>query len=194
MKKFLFALFALLFVTAQVSAEKLPVRIARLPIIFQGAQPDAETCVDLEMKFARAIHIPLNGSLKVAEYLPPVESAQVLNELWQSMRARNKKVKIQEAMRPLAEKLDADLIICPILRRYNQNVSMGGYETYLSSDVSAELIIYDRRTDELVDKKTSRMYHDTMSGFGTASFLAKDCFDKLIDRTKLRQTIHAVGR
>ena len=194
MKKFLLTLLAVLFVTAQVSAAENPVRIARLPIIFQNAQPDAETCVELEVKLARATHIPLNGTLQVAEYLPPVESAQVLNKLWQSMRSRDKKFKIQQAMRPLAEELDADIIVCPILRRYNQNVSIGSYETYLSSSVSAELIIYDRRTDELVDKKFSRMYHDAMSGFGTASFLAKECFDRLIDQTKLRQRIYAVGR
>ena len=193
MKKFLFTLFALLFVTAQVSAAN-PVRIARLPIIFQNAQPDAETCIELEMKLARATHIPLNGTLQVAEYLPPAKSAQVLSELWQSIRSQNRKAKIDEAMRPLAKKIDADIIVCPILRRYNQNVSLGDHDTYLSSAVSVELIIYDRRTDELIDKKTSRMYHDTMSGFGTASFLAKECFDRLIDQTKIRQRIHSVGR
>ena len=192
MKKFLLTLFALLLVTAQVSAA--PVRIARLPIIFQNAQPDAETCIELEMKLARATHIPLNGTLQVAEYLPPAKSAQVLSELWQSIRSQNRKAKIDEAMRPLAEKIDADIIVCPILRRYNQNVFLGNHDTYLSSDVSAELIVYDRRTDELIDKKTSRMYHDTMSGFGTASFLAKECFDRLIDQTKIRQRIHSVGR
>ena len=194
MKKFLLTLLALLVVTVQVSAAKNPVRIARLPIILQSAQPDTDTCAELELKLARATHIPLNGTLQVAEYLSPAESAQTLNEIWQSIRSQNKKAKIQEAMRPLAEKLDADLIVCPILRRYTQNVAVANDETFISSNVSAELIIYDRRTDEIVDKKTSRMYHDTMSGFGTASFLAKECFDRLIEQTKIRQIIHAVGR
>ena len=195
MKKFLFALIALLFVTAQVSAQA-PVRIARLPIILCSAQPDNETCAELEVKIARAVHIPLNDTLKVAEYIPPATSAKVLATMWQSMRAADKKAKIQDAMRPLAEDLDADIIICPILLRYNQNVG-GAFtsdETYLSSNVRAELIVYDRRTDSLVDKKVSRMYNDAMSNFGTASFLAKECFDRLIDETKLRQTIFAIRK
>ncbi|MBR4383823.1 MAG: hypothetical protein IKP64_09730, partial [Selenomonadaceae bacterium] len=85
---------------------------------------------------------------------------------------------------------------CPILLSYNQNYS-GAFtadETYLSSNVRAELIVYDKRTDNLVDKKFSRMYHDMMSNFGTASFLAKECFDRLIDETKLRQTFFAIGK
>lgn len=195
MKKFLFALIAVLFVTAQVSAAE-PVRIARLPIIFRSAQPDSNTCVELEVKLARSVHIPLNGTLHVAEYIPPADSAKVLSQLWQSMRSANPKAKIQDAMRPLAEDLDADIVVCPILLRYYENAGGGltSDETYLDSQVRAQLIIYDRRVDNLVDKKVSRMYHDMMSGFGTASFLAKECFDRLIDETKIRQTVFAIGK
>ena len=195
MKKFLFALIAVLFVAAQTSAQA-PVRIARLPIILRSNQPDADTCIELEVKLARAVHIPLNGTLKVAEYVPPADAAKVLGDLWQSMRTVDKRAKIQDAMRPLAEEIDADIIVCPILLNYNQNVA-GAFtasETYLSSQVRAQLIVYDRRSDSLVDKKVSRMYNDALSNFGTASFLAKECFDRLIDQTKIRQTIIAVGR
>ena len=195
MKKFFFALIALLFVTVQVSAAT-PVRIARLPIIIRGEQPDADTCAELEVKISRAVHIPLNGTLKVAEYLPPVDSAKVLAEMWQSMRSADKKVKIQDAMRPLAKKLNADIIVCPILLRYNQNIGQAftSMETHMNSHVRAELIVYDRRTDSLVDKKISRMYNDVMNNFGTASFLAKESFDRLIDETKIRQTVIAIGK
>ena len=196
MKKFLFALIALFFVTAQVSAAQAPVRIAVLPIIFRSAQPDTDTRAELEVKIARATHIPLNDTLKVAEYIPTNESTKVLSEIWRQMRNADKKAKIQNAMRPLAEDLDADIIVCPILLSYNQNYG-GAFtsdETYISSHVRAELIIYDRRTDSLTDKKFSRMYHDMVSSFGTASFLAKECFDRLIDETKLRQTIFAIGK
>lgn len=196
MKKFLFALIAVFFVTAQVSAAQAPVKIARLPIIFRSAKPDNETCIGLEVKFARAVHIPLNGTLKVAEYIPPFDAAKVLGETWRAMRIVDKKAKIQDAMRPLAEELDADLIVCPILLNYSQHVggAFTASETYLDSQVRAQLIVYDRRSDSLVDKRLSRMYHDSMSRFGTASFLANECFDRLIDETKLRHTIIAVGK
>ena len=71
MKKFLAALIVLILSAATVSAESMPVRIARLPIIFQSTIPDADTCTRLETKIERAIHIPLNGTLQLAEYLPP---------------------------------------------------------------------------------------------------------------------------
>ena len=195
MKKFLFALIAVLFVAAQVSAQA-PVRIARLPIIFRSRQPDIQTRIDLEVKLARAVHIPMNGTLKVAEYITPVDAAKVLGDIWQAMRTVNKKAKIQDAMRPLAEELDADLIVCPILLNYNETVggAFTASETYLDSQVRAQLVIYDRRSDSLVDKKTSRMYHDAMSRFGTAAFLATECFDRLIAETKLRETIIAIGK
>ena len=197
MKKFLFALLALIIFSSSIAAaEKVPVKIARLPIIFQSSIPDLETRAQLETKIERATHIPLNQTLQVAEYLPMDDSAQVLNEIWQEMRANNKKIKIRDAIKPFAEKIDADIVVCPILLSYSQFVngfsSFG--ETYIHSYVEAELIVYDRRTDNLVDKKASRFHNDTYHPVGTASYLAKTCFDELIDKTKLHQLIMNIGK
>ena len=167
-----------------------PVRIARLPIIFNSTIPDYDTCAELETKLARASHIPMNKTLQVAEYLPTKDSTQALQNLWQEMRSANKKARLQDAMRPLAQNLDADIIICPILLSYSQHVeNFAGFETYLQSYVKVELIVYDRRADSLVDKKAAQMYHDAISTTGTADYLAKICFDKVIDETKLRELI-----
>lgn len=192
MKRFLLALMILMLMTSAASAS--PVRIARLPIIFNSTIPDYETCAELETKLARASHIPMNKTLQVAEYLPVKDSTQALQSLWQQMRSANKKARLQDAMRPLAKNLDADIIICPIILRYSQHVeNLTGFgETYLQSYVKVELIIYDRRADSLVDKKAAQMYHDVLSTTGTADYLAKICFDKVIDETKLRQLIIAI--
>ena len=186
MKKFLIVLFALMLSVATAAAESKPVRIARLPIIFQSTIPDDDTCAELETKIKRAIHIPLNGTLQLAEYLPPEDSAQVLNDIYQS--------NIQEAMRPLAQALDADIIVCPIIKNYIQHVSFSAFwgETILISNVRVELIVYDRRTDELIDKKSSQFYQDSYSLRGTASSLAKICFDNVIESTQLHQRIMAI--
>ena len=193
MKKFFTALFALILLTATAHAAQ-PVRIARLPILIQSAMPDIDTRTELEMKIARAVHIPLNNTLQLAEYIPTQESAQVLSDLWQQLRAQNKKAKLADAMRPLARALDADIIVCPVLLRYSQNVVnySGWGETVIDSNARAELIVYDRRTDNLIDKKSSRMYHDSYHPQGTASALAKTCFDKVIDATQLRHLIMAL--
>ena len=197
MKKFLFLSLALiLLLTSVASAEKNPVRIARLPIIFKSTVPDQNTCAELETKLERATHIPMNKTLQVAEYLPAEDTTKALDEIWQDMHSKNKKAHLKDAMRPLAEKINADIIVCPILLSYRQYVDgfSGFDETYIYSYAQAELIVYDRRTDDLIDKKTSQMYRDAISIIGTADYLAKICFDKLIDATKLHQLIMAIGK
>ena len=197
MKKFLLLSLALILsLTSVAAAAKTPVRIARLPIIFKSTVPDYDTRAELEMKIARAAHIPLNKTLKVAEFLPTKDSTEALDEIWQKMRSENKKARLQDAMRPLAEKLNADIVICPILLSYNQYVdNLASFdETYIHSQARAALIVYDRRNDNLVDKKASQMYNGAISTIGTADYLAKICFDKVIDDTKLRQLIMAVGK
>ena len=186
-------LFVMILFTATASAQ--PVRIARLPIIFQCPVPDDETCAELETKITRAVHIPLNGTLQLAEYLSPADCARALDNLWQDISAQNKKATLSDAMRPLAQSLDADIIVCPVLKQYSQYVSMGfgwNSDTYIVSQARAELIVYDRRSDELVAKEFSQLYNDTYSLRGTASFLSKICFDRVIDDCKLRQLIRDI--
>ncbi len=194
MKKFLAVFFAIILLTTTAQAAE-PVRIARLPIIFQRAIPDNDTCAELETILSRAVHIPLNGTLQLVEYLPPKNSAKVLGDMWQDMRTKNKKAKLQDAMRPLAQKLNADIIVCPVLNQYSQYVAISSSwsgENYMVSNVRFELIVYDRRTDELIDKKASQIYNDSYSLRGTASFLSKICLDRVIESTKLRQRIIAI--
>lgn len=196
MKKIFAALIVLLALTATAQAAE-PVRIARLPLIFRSDLPDEKTRAALETKIERAIHIPLNGYLQVAEYLPPEESARALNGIWQKISAADRKAKLADAMRPLADELDADIIVCPVLLEYWQMVvgfSSMFADEIMDSRAAVELIVYDRRTDELLDKKSSRIYHDTMSGLGTASHLAAECLDKVIAQTKLHERIRAIGK
>ena len=195
MKKFLLLSLALILsLTSVAEAAKTPVRIARLPIIFNSTIPDYDTCAELETKLSRASHIPMNKTLQLAEYLPAKDSSQALQNLWQQIRSENKKARLQDAMRPLAEKLNADIVICPILLSYNQYVdNLASFdETYIHSQARAALIVYDRRNDNLVDKKASQMYNGAISTIGTADYLAKICFDKVIDDTKLRRLIMSI--
>ena len=192
MKIFRCVLLLMILFAATTYAESKPVRIARLPIIFHSTIPDVETRAELETKIERAIHIPLNGTLQLAEYLPQENSSQVLEGIWQKLSAENKRAKLADAMRPLAQELDADIIVCPIINQYSQNVVFAWDETVLNSYVQVELIVYDRRADNLIDKKAAQMYHDAYSLRGTASALSKICFDNVTDKTKLRQLIRDI--
>lgn len=188
----IFILMTMIFSVAE--AANKPVRVARLPILFNHRQPDKEALAFLETKISRAVIIPLNGTLKLANYLEPEKSAFELNNIWQKMRAQNRKLKLAETIRPLADKLNADIVICPILLHYSEFSIQAGpnFETRHVSNVSAELIVYDRRTDEFIDKKTSRSYNDSASPYGKASYLAADCFDRLITETKLKRKFMAI--
>ena len=194
LKIFAAVLILMTIIFSSVEAAEKPLRLLRLPIILQKNIPDAETCAVLEKKIARAVAIPLNGTLNLVEYVDPKNSSVELNDIWKKMRAKNKKLKLAETMRPLAKKLDADIIVCPILLRYSEYYVQFGvdFHSHLVSDVSAELIVYDRRTDELIDKKTSRHFNNSSSRFGRASYLALDCFDRLIKETNLRRKIMAI--
>ena len=184
-------LLEILFLNSVQAEEKKPLRLVQLPIIFQSRQPDYDTCAALETKITRAMNIPLNGTLKLAEYVDKQESTAALNEIWRQMRSQNKKAKLKDAMRPLAEKINADIIVCPALKNYSETQVQHGmnFETFLVSDVSATLIVYDRRTDELIEKKVSRHFNDSYNKYGSASSLAKECFERLLAETKLQQKI-----
>ena len=185
---------SILFLSMAEAAEKRPLRLVQLPIIFQSNQPDYDTCAILETKITRAMNVPLNGTLKLVEYVNTQEAISAINEIWRRMRKDNPTAKLKDAMKPLAEKINADIIACPILRRYSQTTVQRGrsFETYLVSNVSATLIVYDRRTDELIEKKDSRSWNSSYNKFGTASYLAKECFERLLDATKLQQKIISI--
>lgn len=193
MKKFL-ALLTIIFVSlSSVALAKKPIRIARLPIIIQRNILDAETAALLEVKIARAVNIPLNKTLKIAEYISTRESKQALGTIWQRMRAQNRNAKLSDAVRILADEIDADLVVCPFLQHYEQRISpvSFSFETHLSSYVTAEMIVYDKSTGNLIDKRVSRRFSDNYNRFGTASYLAGECIDQLIQDTGLRELIRS---
>lgn len=193
MKKFLIALLAVMSLMVSVAAAS-PVRIARLPIIFHNATPDRDTCAVLEMKIARAVAVPMNKTLKVAEFIPTKISTEALSNIWQRLRANNGRPNPSEAIRLLAREIDADIIVCPVLLQYSQQITnaVNSHDTIMNSNVRAAMIVYDRRTDNLIDKKAAQVYHDSYHPLGTASALAKICFDNVIEETNLRRLIRAI--
>lgn len=192
MKKFLIVLLAVMSLMVSVAAAS-PVRIARLPIIFHDATPDRDTCAVLEMKIARAVAVPRNKTLKVAEFIPTKISTEALKDIWQRLRAKNGRPNPAEAIRLLAHEIDADIVVCPVLLQYSQQITNAvNHDTIMNSNVRAAMIVYDRRTDNLIDKKAAQVYHDSYHPLGTASALAKICFDNVIEETNLRSLIRAI--
>ena len=194
MKKFLLtALLTVLMVSTAWAANE-PMRLARLPIVILTATPNVDTMMGLELKISRAVHLPLNGTLKAIEYIPTAQSTEALQKIWDKLYKNGKRVRLQEAMEPLAQKLNADMVVCPVLRRFNEHMMISSglselSENRLISSAEVELIVYDRNTNELVSKKASRYYNGEDSSWGTARFLAIECMTKVIEQTELRDRV-----
>lgn len=186
--KFFAAILIFLQATCALAATKKPVRIVCLPIIFQN-KIDRETRNELEFKLSRAVHIPLNETLDAAEYLDAENSAATFQKILRDNK------NFPDAVKILAENLDADLIICANFKRYSQSAapSLSIYgESRLHSEVAAEMIIYDRRDENLIHKKISRSHHGEFNKFRTAKNLAAACLDALIRKTNLKEIIGAI--
>ena len=177
----------------KASEIKKPLRLARLPLIILSEEPDEDALAGLELKLSRAIHVPLNGTLKAVEYLPSSEAAAQLQDIWSKLRKKDKKARLQEAMEELSTRMKADMVICPILRRYSQDVMIGtsllGGENKMISDAEVILIVYEDDTKEVTLKKAARSYNGEESNWGTARFLAEDCMSEVIVTTDIREKV-----
>lgn len=195
MKRFLFLLlmFSLCLMPDSASAEEHLARIARIPIILQTSQiPDRETMASLETKLDRALHIPLNKTLQVAEYLPEAECEAALESVLAEMGRTGKKVKLRDAMKPLADKLQADIVVCPVLTSYSQYSYISfnwNHGNIICSTAAVELAGYERASDQAFRKEYGKSFRDEYSPWGTAGTLANECMDHVIEETGIRSMV-----
>ena len=179
-------MFALLFCFASL-AEASSLRLAQVPVIAEAyCTPDVEA--SLEAQVNRATHVPLNGYLKMVEYLPDQDVMMALRDVRQEA---GRKGRYKEMVKPLAERLQADMVVLPVLTGYQQWQRMSWcqgmiYHCYASVD----LYVYDARTDELIKKSASRFYDDESSARGTAANLAKEAMDDVLRASKLHERIY----
>lgn len=175
------------------AAQGNPIRLITLPIIITSqVRVSDDTLAQMEVKIARSLHVPLNGTLKRVEYISTKESTAALQEIWSQLYRTNRNVHLKEAMRPLAKKLKADVVVCTVLYRCNQTYMTStnfSHDAHLLSNAGVEMIIFDNRTGEITDKKSARTYRDEYSPYGTADYLAQDCLNKLIDELQLRHRV-----
>jgi len=169
------------------AAERQPLKVAQFPLIVQSSwlEPGLEVTDDLERQLDRALHVPLNGTLHRVEYLPEKDCLAAWDEAADESSSR----KVKDRAKVIADKLGADLVVIPIVNDYVQYTTMSWHwdrDIILHSYVSLELVVYDRATDKVVDKKASRFYDDDYSTTGTASYLAREAMTDLIQQVNLR--------
>ena len=170
-----------------------PVRLATVPIIVNTkTRVSEEGLRHMEYKIANAVHVPLNDTLKWVDYIPAYESNAAFKEVRQEVTGNRKKIKFKELMKPLANKLNADIVICTVIHHCKQYTIMTfswDHNLHLVSTASVEMIIYDSRTDEIKNKKTSRFYNGDYDQRGTCEFLALECIDILIEELQPRNKL-----
>ena len=170
-----------------------PVRLATVPIIVNTkTRVSEEGLRHMEYKIADAVHVPLNDTLNWVEYIPDYESNAAFKEVRQEVAGNRKKIKFKELMKPLANKLNADIVICTVIHHCKQYTIMTlswDHNLHLVSTASVEMIIYDSRTDEIKNKKTSRFYNGDYNQRDTCEFLALECIDILIEELQPRNKL-----
>ena len=163
-----------------------PLRVARLPLQLEGFMTPGQDVVDaLERQIDRATHIPLNGVLQAASFLSEDDCEAALAE---ACEQAGRRPKLKNIVKPLADKLQADLVIVPVLTAYEEYTTMSmfwDHATLLHARAGLEMVIYDRTADKVIDRSAFRSFDDEYSTSGEASQLARDCMYQVLDETQL---------
>lgn len=181
----------------QTASTPQTLRLARVPLIVRSSYADDEVENLLEDRLDRALHVPLNDTMHYVEELPASDVEAALDEVLADLKEK-RRVRMKDAMQLLAEKLDADLVVCPVLTDYREIIFYGGGgwdwdsvadSMILESRVGLELDGYDRTTQENFSEATSRFYHEGYAPRGRASVLAKDALESLIAETDINERV-----
>ncbi|MDY6351011.1 MAG: hypothetical protein SPL62_11015 [Selenomonas sp.] len=182
----------------QTAGTPQTLRLARVPLIVRSSYADDEVENLLEDRLDRALHVPLNDTMHYVEELPASDVEAALDEVLADLKKEKRRVRMKDAMQLLAEKLDADLVVCPVLTDYREIIFYGGGgwdwdsvadSMILESRVGLELDGYDRTTQENFSEATSRFYHEGYAPRGRASVLAKDALESLIAETDINERV-----
>ena len=185
--RFILPLVAGLFLSLASLASAAPLRLAQSPVITQAHCPE-ETRLDLEKLVSRATHVPLNGYLQAVEYLPARDIMITLMDLRQEA---GRKVKYKDLLRPLADKLQADMVVLPVLTGYQEYHHVRWRRGLINHCyASVDLYIYDARTDEVIKKSASRFFDDETSARGTAYNLAREAMYQVLSDSRLHERVY----
>ena len=174
-----------------------PLRLARVPLVIRAYSADAEVEDIIENRLDLALHVPLNDTMHYVEEIPQSEVEAALNDVLADLKTKHRRVKMKDAMQPLAEKLDADLVVCPVLTTYYEYIYYGGggwsWDSHdsmiLDSGASVELDGYDRIAQENFSQSASRYYHEGFHPTGRACMLAKDALESLVTETDINKGV-----
>ena len=186
----LFVLFFCILSVQVFAAERIPLRVAQFSLLVQSRMNPAQNVQDnLEKRIDRSLHVPLNSTLNAVFYIPEKECLAAFEEAEQVAVGKRK---LKELMRPVAEKLQADLVVLPVLTGYEQYETMSWYRWgrhITHSYAAVEIMGYDKAKDEVFSKGATRQFHDEYSTQADVSLLAYEAMDEALQRAKIHERI-----
>ena len=165
-------------------------RIAQLPLVVEGgaADVDAETVDALEDMVARDLHMPLNDTMGWLTYVDD----RALMDAYDSACGQyvtRRGCDYPAALRATADAVEADLVVLPILTTYYEEIyytSIFYEENFLHSGAAVRLLVYDRATGEVIDRRDARSYADEDQPSGRAYVLAGEVMRNVLAAANLR--------
>ena len=174
---------------AAAASEKTPLRVAVLPVYDGTGSMTEEGLEQLQDRVMRELYVPLNDTLKAVYYVPEEDSQEALEGL---MKGRTGKVRLETMMKPLADKLSADLVVLVDVTQCYERTYMNYWddELYLECYAGLRLTGYDRRNDRVLNEHVSRWYNDSYSSGSACESLLMDGLDSMLQKLKLRTAIY----
>lgn len=183
-------MFVLLVAGTVEAGSRTPLRVAQYPLLIQSRMlPSQAVQDDLGRLIDRSLHVPLNGTLQAVEYIPERECLAAMEEVKAEAKG---KYKLKDLMRPLAEKLQADLVVVPILTGYEQYQTMSWHRWghyIVHSYAAVQITGYDKSKDEVFNKGASRQFNDEYSTQGDVSTMAHEVMDEALRSAKVHERV-----
>lgn len=177
--------------TADEEMVRVPLRVAQFPLIINSyMMPGADVQDKLNGQVDSALHVPLNDTLRAIDFISDDDMEAAYDEVGTGVNTKQ----LKNAVKPIAEKLNADLVVIPVLTSYEQWISYGWYwdaDQILHSRASVTIIGYDAKKDEVFKKTASRFYDDRYSTAGVVSRLAWEAMDSALRDAQIHERIGA---
>ena len=177
---------------APVAAHSAP-QVARLSLVTENVWEIDEDTIDmLDDMVADALHMPFGGLMGWVQDVDEHDLFAAYDAAVEMNRTPKGAPDYPVILRMVADVTDADLAVLPILTYYDEEIYHGWdfyADDYLVSRASVRLFVYDRRSDELLDRRVTRTFRDEYAVRGRAHELARDAMRAALAEVHLKERV-----
>ena len=141
---------------------------------------------------ARDLHMPLNDTMGWLTYVDDRALMDAYDRAC-GQYATRRGYDYPAVLRATADAVEADLVVLPILTTYYEEIyytSIFYEENFLHSGAAVRLLVYDRATGEVIDRRDARSYADADQPSGRAYVLAGEVMRNVLAAANLRAHVY----